>query len=491
MCWSEVVPPDLPATGSFSRLSVNEGNEFSPPEPLLCAIRADNGHVECWGSDALGQVSGVPRDVAFSDVSAGAAVSCGIRRDDSTLLCWGNTAAQIELPAGEFCSLAGESFGLGMCGVRCDGVAVCWGSAELTTPPPADVQYRQISLGLFLGCGIRAADGGIDCWNGAVEVPPGVAYDQLAVGGTWSTVNSRFSDEQQGYPEHVCALRADDHRVECWGNDLVGQVSGAPSFTRYRNLIASEWMTSSRGGTESTYCAIRERDNFARCWGAPSGLDEDVAYRAIASSCGLRADDARTDCGAGAFSEPLAELDPFFGSCGLRLADDTAVCWQAGSAPVDHVPGVALRGLTAGKCAIRKADDHAVCWSGGSAVTQVPTDVRFRSVQALHYAGLYPPEDICGIRLEDDLVQCWGEPHPGVQRPPSNVRMHQLSSDLLCGTLADTREAVCWRNGNLQVEAGQQGVRYRELASTSRGGCGIREADGLLTCWGAVQWNPL
>jgi hypothetical protein len=488
MCWSGNTPAGVPSDGRFSRLSVNDGDDFSYPEPLLCAIRADNGHVECWGTDTNGQVSGVPRDVAFREVSAGDGVSCGIRREDSAMICWGNVAAQLDVPTGEFCSLAGDSFGLGICGVTCAGRAVCLG-AGLSTPPPAETQYRQISVGLFLGCGIRAADGGIDCWNNSVQVPSGVAYDQLTVGGTWSTANSRFLNEQ-GYPEHVCALRADDHRVECWGDDLVGQAGGVPSFTRYRNLIASEWMTSGRGGTESTFCAIRERDNLAQCWGAPSGLDRDVAYSSIASSCGLRAADAGTDC-TGTFTEPLAELDPFTGSCGLRLADDTGVCWSGDGTPVDVVPGVALRGLTSGKCAIRKADDQAVCWSGGSAVAQVPAGVRFRSVQSLHYAGLYPPETVCGIRLEDDLVQCWGDAHPGLQQLPGDVRMHQLSSDLRCGILADTREIACLVNGSLQVEPSQRGVRYREVASTNLAVCGIREADGLWTCWGAVQWNPL
>jgi hypothetical protein len=496
-CWAGSVPSDLPTTGRYTRITVYEYDAYTEAGRLVCAIRADDGHVECWGDDTSGQISNIPRDSAFSEVSAGGSFVCAIRRDDASIVCWGSGADALEPPTQPMCSLAGASFFSNMCGLSCAGQAVCWGASEFATTPPSDVSFRQIAHGLFLACGIRAADGGIQCWSGSRHITPepGVAYEQLAVGGSWWGVNANTEDTDSEYPLHLCALRAEDHRVECWGTDFAGQVSGAPSFTRYRQVTAGQFLLSANGRTESKFCALREADGRPLCWGRPFGGEPVSAYSAIALSCGLRADDSTTDCWPEASAEPLLELDSFAGSCGLRRSNHTPLCsmrWQdAQSTPA---PDVALHGLTAGDayaCAIRDADDLAVCWGGGyGPARQPPTDVRFRSLQAQHARWFDLTEHTCGIRMDDGFVQCWGDAFPTQPTPPSDVPMLRLSTYSDCGILADTHEIACWRDGTLRVEPSQRGVAFREVAGTSLATCGIREVDDVMTCWGNVQWNP-
>ena len=52
-----------------------------------CALRSEDGGVECWGSDVYGQ-STPPLDERFESISGGALHTCGLRTD-GTPVCWG------------------------------------------------------------------------------------------------------------------------------------------------------------------------------------------------------------------------------------------------------------------------------------------------------------------------------------------------------------------------------------------------------------------
>ena len=501
-CWAgELELVGLPSSGSYTQVVAG-----GP----VCAIRSDDATVQCWVSADVREHPQPPSGLAFRKIVAGAGGYCGIRRDDSQIQCWGSIDAS-SVPDGEVCSLSGGSSELGFCALRCSGEAVCFPDQALAGALiPSQMRFTQLEVGLDQVCGVAASDGHVTCWSSserpAVQ-PPRVALEQLVLAGSHGSYNrSSF----YGNIEHACALRRDDHRVVCWGDDYTGQVSGAPSFTRFAQVVSRTIPLGGHQPPETLVCGLRERDGLATCWGDDGGPARDRKYRVITTGCGILAADGRSDCLADlAPDETLREVKVSpdgLTACGIRADDHTAICWHRRDpdsnedARVSTVPvGVPLHGLVMGHyhaCALRDSDDRAVCWGDdtGATISDAPQDVAFRQLQAdarYHISGRFPESlHTCGIRESDGWMQCWGaqdEYSAGRQTPA--VPLQQLAGNTRRGILADTRE-IAWffDDGSLEIEAQVRGVRFRAVADTFS--CGIREADSHLTCWDKMIWNP-
>ena len=185
-----------------------------------CA-RLDDGTVWCWGDNHVGQLGDatrtdrkLPRPVpGVADVvelAAGDLHTCA-RHRDGTLTCWGwnnhgqcgvGTASETAKPA----RVAGLERVIQVvatwthtCALRDDGAVYCWGQGwrgvigdgmQASRSAPAKVQWAFAP---------RASAG----------LPAGVHVDSIAVSSS-----------------HTCAVLS-DHSVRCWGDNSLGQVTGA------------------------------------------------------------------------------------------------------------------------------------------------------------------------------------------------------------------------------------------------------------------------
>lgn len=482
-----------------------------------CGVLRDTGERLCWGGDELGYLGPIltpddpaPEDEVFSMIVG----DCGIRRDDRQLECWSD-ARPFSVPEGEMCSLAARQHHIvNYCALRCSGEIVCFPeSAPTAALIPSDVRYSELAMGIDQLCAVEAESGFVTCWSTsetrAAAQPPRVPLEQLTMGAAHGADNR--SAFYLDFIEHACALRRDDHRVVCWGDDYSGQVSGAPSFTRYAQVVSRTIPAGGHEPIETLICGLREHDGLVTCWGDDGGPARDQRYSAITTDCGILAANGRTDClevlaPDDALSEVRLSPDGLI-ACGLRAADHTAVCWfQHDSNSDDDArlfttpANVALHNLVLGHhhaCALRDSDNHVVCWGSdiGATISDAPSDVSFRQIQTdptYHSSGGWPNSlHTCGIRESDGLIQCWGAivEYPTPPRLPPAALFYQLAGDTLRGILEDTREiARIYSDGTIEIDPQVKGIRFRAVADTFT--CGIREDDSRLTCWGEMIWNP-
>ena len=196
VCWEdEASPPG----GKFTSISAGWSH--------TCGLREDGAAV-CWGDNEDGRAS-PPRDERFTAISAGYRHTCGLR-DDGTAVCWGdnaygqitpfNTASDVRTrtrtwrswwiwgdneygeisPAvGKFTAISAGAWHT--CGLREDGVAVCWGGNSYgRIYAPESYIFLSVSAGAWHSCGL-IQDGTAVCWGAgsssrAFPAGPGGAY---------------------------------------------------------------------------------------------------------------------------------------------------------------------------------------------------------------------------------------------------------------------------------------------------------------------------
>ena len=268
---------DLPKPTS-GWLQVSAGVDHS------CGVRAD-GTAWCWGSNAHGQlgdgtktssrapvqVAPVPAydpnsqrgsdpSAAWTLISAGSMNSCALR-SDHTAWCWGwNRYGQLGTPevhgGTQSCNIGGTA----------GNTEGCWGPdhvhpQQLVDPYEGPLSMTSIDTGDKTSCGVD--DEGLAwCWGWA-ELLQGTNQGPALspIDGTGYSFDQVASDGA-----HTCAVNP-EHRLSCWGSSAFGELgtgtasgTGDPTFT----VPASDWELASPG-TRFT-CGLRSPGS-AWCWG--------------------------------------------------------------------------------------------------------------------------------------------------------------------------------------------------------------------------------
>ena len=430
-CWGsngsfgEFIGQATPPAGNFT--SVSAGYEHT------CGVRAD-GVAVCWGQNWRGQAT--PPGFSFTSVSAGAVHTCGVRAD-GVAACWGgNEDGQSTPPGGSFTSVsAGYDH---TCGVRADGAVECWGNdrygktrtPDQPAPTPETAQsgeslgsFASVSAGSFHTCGVRA-DGVAVCWGSNEDWLGSFTGQASPPGGLFTSIDTGAG--------HTCGVRADG-AVECWGQNWQGQAT-PPGFS----------FTSVSAGAVHT-CGVRA-DGAVECWGSnedgqstpPAGNFTSVSA-GTDYACGVRADGA-VECWGndgdtydffdhdrppdGTFDSVSAGT---FHTCGVRT-DGVAVCWGSDSSGRSTPPGGSFTSVSAGydhTCGVG-ADGAVECWgsngSFGEFIGQAtPPAGNFTSVSAGY-------EHTCGVRA-DGVAVCWGSNEYHQATPPDDPPDGEVPDD--------------------------------------------------------------
>ena len=242
--------------------------------PGVCALRL-SGTVDCWGWGGAGSVP----EGTFTTLGLGTYV-CAIRAGDATLECWGPSWDGTPPPEGEYASVSVTAHHA--CGLRRDGTAVCWGSYGTSEPiaqPPAGV-FVSVSAGAHHACGIRD-DRTVQCWGRTFEnadsaPPPTGEFISVSAGagfscglrpdntvfcwtyregyGWWQPPSGQFASVSAGWND-ACAIRTDGS-VTCWGHNY------RVKFTPPDGIFTMV----SLGYRQA--CGLR-LDNTVECWGGP------------------------------------------------------------------------------------------------------------------------------------------------------------------------------------------------------------------------------
>ncbi len=331
---------------------------ISVGENHACAVRAKDHRVLCWGYNSYGELGinstggnrGVPTLTsdasAYTMVSAGSVHTCAIRASDGRILCWGRNL-QYRLGTGDSVNsntpvLANDtsayvlvSAGLShSCAIRAnDSRVLCWGGNNqgqlgnndtgISRPFPTLTNdtsaYVSVSAGDAKTCGIRANDSRVLCWGRNTDGElgnndPGVNTDVP----TLTSDASAYAMVSAGL-SHSCAVRANDSRVLCWGNNDNGRLgnndTGVPRAMPTLTNDTSAYVSVSAGAQFT--CGIRANDSRVLCWGYNGegelgnndpGTDRDIPvlangtapYLMVSSggfhSCAIRANDSRVLC---------------------------------------------------------------------------------------------------------------------------------------------------------------------------------------------------
>jgi alpha-tubulin suppressor-like RCC1 family protein len=266
-CWGDNTQSDL-GTGDeemhVSPTSVDTTARFTllaPGQSHVCAIRAPDARVMCWGDNTYGQIGiggsatsyASPQGVTLPGpavwVTAGYEHSCAVLYDGS-LWCWGdNSEGQLGLNdaygspnatkpvrVGSAVDWVTVSGGQGhTCGVRAPGTMWCWGrntNYELGIGTSAPDQLRAptqvgmstnwtfVELGQDDACALQA-NGSLWGWgagtSGQLGTPAGVfeTPSQIGTDTNWTTVSTdTFSS---------CAIQSGG-ALYCWGRNVEGQL---------------------------------------------------------------------------------------------------------------------------------------------------------------------------------------------------------------------------------------------------------------------------
>ena len=296
-----------------THVTAEASHTAAPADPLYtqltagtqhsCALDSD-GVVVCWGSNEYGQLA-VPPDERMTEIEAGGFHTCGLRTNESAV-CWGH---KFDIPEelgeefrasysppfppesesfvsivvnGDTCGLqeeggvlcwriGGEQYsifeeeeivaissgeGFEICGLRQDGRVICRGLGVVS--PPDGKQFVEISTGFVHACGLYS-DGAIECWGddlaGQLSPPENMQFSSLATGSL-----------------HSCALRTDGTAL-CWGYDLERlEETYTPLFQTAKSrgehrlpLPDNERFTEITAGFGHA-CGVRQ-DGGISCWG--------------------------------------------------------------------------------------------------------------------------------------------------------------------------------------------------------------------------------
>jgi alpha-tubulin suppressor-like RCC1 family protein len=463
-------------------------------------VSLGDGTVECWGSNAFGQlgrgtaggmsatptaVSGV---IGAKQVVSGWNFACALLATGS-VRCWG-AGAYGQLGNGSFVDrstpVAVSTFsdfeqlasgGGHVCGVRGTGGLACWGlndTGQLGTYDEDDralpvapwwvIDVRQVVAGDLHTCALRG-DGATLCWgynaNGELGDGSFVSRDHADVVPGVSSATTLFAGAYG-----TCALVLKGG-FRCWGANVYGQLGigttsapGTPTPTLATALVRSSEVAF---GGESG-CAVGSDGNL-RCWGyrglvpgAPASPIEVLTPRLVtlgslartATSLAVegriflvRAGDGNRAAGATAGST--------FGTTGAMFAPPTMVATTA-----THTCFV----IADGRVQCMGANSFGELGDGTTIARTNPVSVSgFLGYTAVHVdVGNYTS---CGVKANGE-VECWGSSwagrlgNAGATGPSSTpvsvlglenrATQVAVAADTACALLVDGRVS-CWGGG--------------------------------------------
>jgi len=284
-----------------------------------------------------------------------------------------------------------------LCGVRSDGVVMCWGSNSngqlgigqsgdrdapqiVSLPAPATM----VSVGFSHVCALTSG-GDIYCWGNGKFGQNGDALFADHSSPVAVVSAEKFKRLTAG-SNHTCALSTGG-RAYCWGNNELGQLGrGGWTATGLTNMtpVQGDLIFNSISARGATTCALTASGQDY-CWGTNTVFE---LGRTSTELC--RADGHPCSSVPGLVSGGItfsAIATDGFGGCGLSSA--TAYCWGldiqsslgVGTVPACNVSG-ALRGCTsaplAGVTGLRslvggqttycgiEANGGAYCWGENS-----------------------------------------------------------------------------------------------------------------------------
>ena len=230
VCWGGQAS-HIDFVGDVGQADPPQGERFasiSSGVAHTCGLRED-GRAVCWGGRFLDGIwdageADPPQGERFASISSGWLHTCALRFD-GTAACWAADIVAITPPEDErFASIS--SGPMYTCGLRQDGRAVCWGfefddleeSGQdprmlFSTPDaPRDERFVSISSGLAHACGLRE-DGVAVCW--------GARNSRIDEGQSRPPPDQRFVSISSGWL-HTCGLRREQERgvLGCRGRGL-------------------------------------------------------------------------------------------------------------------------------------------------------------------------------------------------------------------------------------------------------------------------------
>jgi hypothetical protein len=435
-------PPDTPGSFGFvdedgGILPVDGAGELLAAAPELpwrsvssntnrsCGALG-NGEIRCWGSGGGGTL---PTGTAFRQVVTGGDFGCALDFDDA-ISCWSGSTPP-SLTGTHYLQLAAGSGHV--CALTPELMLECAGSLIVIPDDDEDPNYDPAAAGPFklvsrgggFACGLEL-DGFVTCFGGsAPTVPGGVGpFVELAGGST-----------------HVCGLLADGI-ADCWGT------GGGATVPVLLEDVAFTEISAASGYT----CAIREDDGTVECWPTQSGVPGG-AFAALTAASGY--------------------------ACGTR-PDGSTECW--GTVPGGaSVPGVPFPLVAAGAkhtCQIDTAGDLD-CWTSDTQPPAPPSGSSYRQLDS-------GTEFSCALRVDDDLVDCWGAPTSGwtLYPVPTTQTFTQLAAggDHACG-IRPNGSLECWGNNGEDQTAPVPAGSFLQVSAGFQHSCGLR-SDRSVDCWG-------
>jgi hypothetical protein len=141
----------------------------------------------------------------FRALSISSTTACAVRLSDNVTVCWGFNNSINSVPAGiSSLIVRPEPGSQHACGLRADGMAVCWGTSSNGSTIPHLGPYVHLESHVDTTCGLRA-NGTSTCW------------------GTYGGMVGDLTLFDVGYA-FGCGIDSARH-MQCWGSNASGQAS--------------------------------------------------------------------------------------------------------------------------------------------------------------------------------------------------------------------------------------------------------------------------
>ena len=395
------------------------------------------------------------------------------------------------------------------CGLRANGIILCWGRGRQGETDPVEATYTAVSLGDGYSCGLKT-DGLITCWG-----VWGISYGMTGA-NTFREPESPYGlfKSLSAGSSHACGIRI-DNTLACWGENYVS----AGDFAEYAGQATppSGTFLSVSAGAGHT-CGVTT-DNRVVCWGARyegSTSPAEGNFLSVSAgssfSCGVRADFTLTCWGSSVYGDMTPPAGKFssvaashISACGVRSSGEVE-CWGY---HLKNVPPqgkfLSISAADAHRCAVR-IDGYIVCWGHDFSFGQLglqtnvicgvlpnrtvvcPGDENYNLLASVHASdwvnyyyhngSVYP----CGDG-PDGAEMCWDPYEDAFVEPTAREVVEFSAGDGSACWLLPDLTVGCW--GGAVFGSPQGAFRsvdvgdaiYRSFA------CGVR-TNGELACWG-------